>query len=136
MNTQKFRRTGRTQRMIDAAIKAALGRDESGKPKEVIIVTAPREARWLFRKIQQRLFEMRALLGVFDWIEAEYLISFTRSLGAQIQILTTEHPIVDTNRLEVVGFKGLVYFDHFAIEWLYGHAIEKWLELFIKGDQQ
>lgn len=135
LNSTFLRRTGRTQRMIEAAIKAATGKNELKKPQDVIIVTTPRDVRRMFRKMHKQLHETFPL-GAFQSNFTENLIIFVclRST-ARIQILPIDHPGVDKNNFKVFGFQGLVYFDHFAIEWLYGHAIEKWLE-FIKEDQQ
>ena len=54
-NSPFFRRTGRTQRMIEAAIKNATGKNESGKPKDVIIVTHDRNIARLFRQMREYL---------------------------------------------------------------------------------
>ena len=109
--------------MIEAAIKNAIGKNESGKPKDVIIVTYDRNVVRLFRQIREYLsktFQSSA----FQINRRDNFISLACAKGARIQILSTEHPGVDKNRFEVLGFNGLVYFDHLAIEWFYGHSIE------------
>ena len=121
LDSKFLRRTGRTQRMIEAAIKAAIGQDASGRPKDVMIITGSRDNSRIFRQLREKLPEKN-----FTVNKAEGIVSFYNR--GRIQVLTTEHHAVDKSRLEVFGFEGPVYFDHFAIEWLYGHAIEKWLE--------